>query len=126
MLFVGKGRNKKFPSTKALPPDSKSLEMKIKRSNLVCHGWVNCLNSNYEHLDPLLFGWRFENDVLCPFWFDGPSLPNEDEIMAQLRHENEIFAIPEAQEETFSDDETVTFDYVLSECSDGSSSENDV
>ena len=53
MHFVGKGTKRKFASTKSLIPDAKSLKMKILGSDMVSHGWVDCLNPTYEGLDPL-------------------------------------------------------------------------
>ena len=37
-----------FSPTKSLPPDQKSLTMKILRAHLVSHSWVNCLDCNYH------------------------------------------------------------------------------
>ena len=80
MLFVKRGNKKVFPSTKTLILDVDSLNMKIKRANLVEHSWINCLNSEYEGLDPLLYGWNFDNDALSPIWYNGPALPTKDKI----------------------------------------------
>ena len=54
--------------------------MKIMLANFVSHSWVNCLNSQYETLDPCEYGWKFENGDLVPLWFLGDPLPNEEEI----------------------------------------------
>ena len=83
MLFVGKGSKRKFASTKALPPDEKSLHMKILRANLVSDSWVNCLHPNYQYLDPLQYGWKMENGALEPLWYTGSALPNKDELDEQ-------------------------------------------
>ena len=56
MLFVKRGNKKVFASTKTLIPDVDSLTMKIKRANLVAQSWINCLNSEYEGLDALVYG----------------------------------------------------------------------
>ena len=80
MLFVGKGNKKKFASTKSLPPDQKSLEKKILRANLISHSWINCLNGHYEQLDPCSYGYKIDNGILVPFWFDGDVLPTEETI----------------------------------------------
>ena len=58
MLFVKivkRGNKKVFASTKTLIPDVDSLTMKIKRTNLIAHSWINCFNSEYEGLEPLLY-----------------------------------------------------------------------
>ena len=98
MLFVGKGTKRKFASTKSLIPDAKSLKMKILRSNLVSHGWVNCLNPTYEGLDPLKYGWKIENDILRPLWFDGAPLPSKKELNENV--EGRIDLIPTDEPET--------------------------
>ena len=84
MLFVGKGTKRKFTYTKSLIPDAKSLKMKILRANLVSHGWVNCQNPSYEGLDPLKYGWKIENYILRPVWFDGAPLPSKKELNENL------------------------------------------
>ena len=103
MLFVKRGNKKVFASTKTLIPDVDSLTMKIKRANLVAHSWINCLNSEYEGLDPLLYGWNFDNDALSPIWYNGPALPTMDEI----------------------DRQSVTFSEVADETNDNESSDDD-
>ena len=49
MLFSGKDKSRKFRST--LPPDHRSLLMKIKRANLVSYIWKNCLNPELLSMD---------------------------------------------------------------------------
>ena len=93
MVFVGK--QKRFASTKALPPDQNSLTLKILRANFVSHGWANCLNGNYEQLDPLRYGWKYEDDLLQPVWYQGPSLPSQNDIDEQLRADSTEFRITE-------------------------------
>ena len=80
MLFVGKGNKKRFASTKSLPPDQKSLEKKILRANLISHSWINCLNGHYEQLDPCSYGYKVDNGIHVPFWFDADVLRNEESI----------------------------------------------
>ena len=43
MLFIKKKGKKKFPSTKALPPGSVSLSLKIKRDNFVTLLYASCI-----------------------------------------------------------------------------------
>ena len=43
MLFVIKEKKKVFVQTKQLPPDERSLCMKILRANYISYGWENCL-----------------------------------------------------------------------------------
>ena len=98
MLFVGKGKSKKFVSTKALPPDKKSLKMKIMRANFVCQSWGNCLNRLYEPFNPLNYGWIYKNELLQPEWYEGAALPTDEYIDEQIRAESMVFEYPENQE----------------------------
>ena len=59
-----KRRKKKVCTYKSLPPDQKSLTMKILRAHLVSHSKVNCLDCNYQSLDPLSNGWIFVGGAL--------------------------------------------------------------
>jgi hypothetical protein len=79
MLFSGKGKKRKFTPLKRLPPDRKSLKCAIQRVNLVVHGMVNCLNQAYDQLDVLQYGWKVEVGTLVPIWYEGNSLPSNEE-----------------------------------------------
>ena len=54
-------------------------------------------------INPLLYGWNFDNDVLSPLWYTGPALPTMDEI----------------------DRQSVTFSEVADETNDNESSDDD-
>ena len=64
-------KKKKFAPTKSLPPDQKSLTMKILRAHLVSHSWVNCLDCHCQSFDPLSNGWVFVDDALQLLWCEG-------------------------------------------------------
>ena len=49
MIYVGKGKNRKFASTKKIPPDEKSLLQKCKRTHLVSYSYYNCLENDSCH-----------------------------------------------------------------------------
>lgn len=66
MLFVKKGKKKVFVQTKQLPPDKKSLRMKILRANYILYGWWNCLNQHFEIPNPLEYGWKICDRKLEP------------------------------------------------------------
>eukprot|EP00112_Aurelia_sp_Birch-Aquarium-sp1_P019949 Seg5032.1 transcript_id=Seg5032.1/GoldUCD/mRNA.D3Y31 product="hypothetical protein" protein_id=Seg5032.1/GoldUCD/D3Y31 len=83
MLFSGKGKNKRLTSTKKLSPDIKSLRMKFKRANLVT--CLNCLNIEYEQLDPTAYGWESKEEGLQPKWFDGSALPAQQDLSEMFR-----------------------------------------
>jgi len=80
MLISGKGHTRKFTSSKRLPPDSNSLGFHIKRDNFVIYGMVNCLTGSFEQPDPLNYGWKFEDGVLVPIWYEGDSVPQTDQL----------------------------------------------
>ena len=90
MLLTRKKSSKTFPSSKAIPPDQKSLNMKILRSTYVAHCMVNCLNSKYIPLDPSNFGWTLVDDSWKPVWFEGNALPgDEDEFFENENDDSE-------------------------------------
>ena len=105
MLFVKRGNKKVFASTKTLIPYVDSLTMKIKRADLVAHSWINCLNLEYEGLEPLLYGWNFHNDALSAIWYNGPALPTTYEIV-----DRKFATFSEVADETY-DNESSDDDY---------------
>ena len=64
MLYVGKGEEKKVCTYEITAARSKSFTMKILRAHLVSHSWINCLDCNYQLLDPLSNGWIFVDGAL--------------------------------------------------------------
>ena len=64
--------------------------MKTLRAHLVSHTWVNCLDCNYQSLDPLSNSWIFFDGALQPLWYEGASLPNEEQIQNCFREESEV------------------------------------
>ena len=82
----GKTKKVKYRSTKAIPPDSKSMNMKIRRANKIAYSWnwVNFLNPNFHPLDARNEGWEvkeFSNNEkrLVPIWYTGNPLPTDEE-----------------------------------------------
>ena len=92
MLFVKQGSKKKFASTKSLPPDYKSLVQKVMRANFVAYGWSNCLYGGFDQPDPLLYGWKYEDETLLPVWYEGSALPNNEEILSYFDETQVEFA----------------------------------
>ena len=71
MLFVKKGKQKVFVQTKQVPPDERSLYIKILRANFISYGWENCLNQHFEIPNPLEYGWTIWDRKLEPNWLEG-------------------------------------------------------
>ena len=67
--------------------------MKILRAHLVSQSWVNYLDCNYHSLDPLSNGWIFVDGALQPVWYEGASLPSEEQIQNYLREETEVLRV---------------------------------
>ena len=84
MLAGNKNKSKKYLSTKVSSPDTRSLEMKIKRANFISHMMCNCLESDYVPLDPLKYGWKMDGEKFVPIWFEGSSLPSDEEYDRHL------------------------------------------
>lgn len=85
MLFVGKGKSKKFRATKLLPPDQCSLDMKIMRTNFVSYNMASSLTPIYTSLDAKNYGWEVKDEILQPIWFLCPPLPSDEEISNHLK-----------------------------------------
>ena len=84
MLFVKKGKKKVFVQIKQLPPDERSLPMKILRANSVPYGWENCFNHHFEIPNPL------------EYWFEDPALPSFEEINQE---QNTLDSLPDLKED---------------------------
>ena len=72
-----------------MPPDQKSLTMKILRAQLVSHSWVNCPDCNWV-IWFLSNGWIFVDRALQPLWYEGASPPSEEHIQTYLWEESEV------------------------------------
>ena len=84
-----KKKKKKIASKTSMPPDQKSLTMKILRAQLVSHSWVNCPDCNWV-IWFLSNGWIFVDRALQPLWYEGASLPSEEHIQTYLWEESEV------------------------------------
>ena len=76
-----KGERQKYPSSRAIVPDVKSLKMKILRANFIAHCMINCTENDYIPLDPAKYGWSWDIIELSwkPIWYEGnPLLMSED------------------------------------------------
>ena len=64
-------------------------------------GRSNCLDCNYQALDPLSNGWIFVDGALQPLWYERMSLPSEEQVQNYLREESEVLrGILQDSEET--------------------------
>ena len=71
---------KKVCTYKITAARSKVLNYEILRAHLAGHSWVNCLDCNYQSLDPLSNGWIFVDGALQPLCYEGASQPYEEQI----------------------------------------------
>ena len=107
MLFVKKGKKTKFAPTKSLPPDYNSLFQKIKRANFITYGWSNSLNGEFDQPDPLLYGWKYENESLLPVWYEGNPLPSDEEILRYcLDNEQVEFELPSFRNQSINESDS--------------------
>ena len=86
LLYAGKGKNRKYQSTKILPPDRSSLVMKIRRANLVAYYWKNCLSEFLEPFDARGEGWEVKDGELIPTWFEGSNLPSDEQYDEHIKN----------------------------------------
>ena len=105
MLLTRKAKSKTYPSSKCIPPDQKSLNMKILRANYVTHCMVHCLVNDYIPLDPSEYGWKSENGSWSPVWYEGNALPDVREIASSDDDdENDNDDVHDTNEDESSDD----------------------
>ena len=83
--------------------------MKIKRANLVAPSWITCLNSECEGLDPLLYGWKFDNDALNLIWYNGLALPTIDKIDRQSEVADETNDNESSDDDYYTDDDLCAY-----------------
>ena len=59
-----------------LPPCARTVARKLQRAQYVSVIWGTA-DSPYpgRGLDPLDFGWKLNNGVYVPDWFEGPAIP---------------------------------------------------
>ena len=74
-----------------LPPCSRVLLKKLKRSSYIARLWRNCLNTNPQDQDILFFGWRMKDGYYDIQWFDGDAAPKIVDVVHQC--EGRIFKI---------------------------------
>ena len=85
-LFIKKKRKKKCSSTKALPPDSVSPSLKIKKDNFVTLLYASCLDQEFIPPAATEYVWHEENEVLLPKWPIGLALPIPGEVYVENRY----------------------------------------
>ena len=66
-----------------LPPCSRVLLKKLKRSKYTPKRWRNCLNANPQDQDVLSFGWRMKGGHYNIQWFDGDAEPKIVDVVHQ-------------------------------------------
>ena len=86
-----KDERKRYPSSKAIPPDQNSLKMKILRATFVTHCMMNSLNNMYVPLKPSSYGWKWNScsSVWEPVWYEGNALPDNCDIQDAQNDDND-------------------------------------
>ncbi len=70
MVYVGKGKKRKYSSTKRLPRWT-IFATKNRRANLVSYSYDNCLENEFVPMIPEQSGWALENEELKPIPYEG-------------------------------------------------------
>ena len=52
------------------------------RCALVSHTMVSCFNRHHLPLNSATYGWKKEDNVKVPFWFEGNALTSAEELAA--------------------------------------------
>ena len=74
-----------------LPPCSRVLLKKLKRSSYIARLWGNCLNANPRDQDVLYFSWKMKDGHHNIQWFDGDAAPKIVDVVHQC--ESNLFEI---------------------------------
>ena len=128
MIYTRKGKNKKFASTKKIPPDERSLLQKCKRTHLVSYSYYNCLENDFVPLNPEHYGWIIENDELKPISYEGDALPTIEQYAQAVS--TDIYADEDSCEENEGkdddDDESSCSDDEVSSAEEEDDSDDDL
>ena len=85
------GDNVRKLDAASLPPCSRVLLKKLKRSSYIARLWRNCFNADPQDQDVLSFGWRMEDGHYNIQWFDGDAAPKIVDVVRQF--EGTLFKI---------------------------------
>lgn len=89
-----------------LPPCAKTVHNKLLRAHFISIIWGNAYSSEpADGLSPLDYGWKDDEGMFVPDWFQGPAMPDElfkSDIEASSRQEENAAA---------DDDDGTEFDY---------------
>ena len=62
--------------------------MKTLRETFVTHVMSNCLDANYQPLDPSNYDWKMADNMWEPVWYEGNPLPDQNEFEDDSENEN--------------------------------------
>jgi len=71
----------------SLPPCSRVLLQKIRRTFLICSIWNNATASTAPELNPEDFGWKLENGFYRICWYYGDASPKIVDIISDIDEE---------------------------------------
>lgn len=66
----------------ALPPCSRVLLQKIKRTHLIAMRWHSATQAEQNSLSPLLSGWKDEDDSYRILWVEGDISPKALDVLS--------------------------------------------
>ena len=122
MLLTSKktgDKKKKYPSSRAIVPDERSLKMKILRATFITHCMMNCTIKHYVPLDPAKYGWSWNQieEAWQPVWYEGNALPtNCAEIHnTEVTENDEVSSQDVLDSDGDSDDADDESDFVVSD-----------
>ena len=73
-----------------LPPSRKALEMHVRRARYVSILWRQAsMPSPTDGITPTDYGWTLQDNLLVPYWFSGPSIPDSVVITNSSEKSNE-------------------------------------
>ena len=88
----------------SLPPYSKVLLQKIRRTRFVARRWMSSTDPFGSQLPPLDYGWKLEDGKYAIHWFDGEIAPHSIDIILNEDTSDDDTSDDDPSEDTDDDD----------------------
>ena len=66
-----------------LPPCSRVLWQKVKRTCYIAHLWMSSVTPCQPHLEPTVYGWKLEGNCYRIDWYEGEASPRALEVVCE-------------------------------------------
>ena len=87
-----------------LPPCSRVLWQKVKRTCYIAHLWMSSVTPFHPELEPTVYGWKLENNSYRIYWYEGETSPRALEVVCEDSVDSEQEEIVESEVEEKEED----------------------